>query len=413
MEMEKFTRDTVVAVRPFTRQPDGEEVIIGSSETGVFLAVPSEAVELLEQLAAGKNVGEVSDLYRQRYGETPDLEDFLLLLETKGLVGPADGSSNGGATGTSAQPPRQVRYHFGNFPQPLARRLFSSPALAVYFLVMGLALAAMIRDPWLTPVPTDLFFPDHRALSWAILILAGYAAIFVHELAHLVATLAVGVKSRMGISHRLWYLVAETDLTGLWSVPKRQRYLPLLAGLVVDATSTALLVLLLFAWRREWLALSTFWMRLARAMVFSYLMGIVWQFFLFVRTDLYFLIATFLNCRNLLGDTEEFLRNQVARVVPRMGRENQSAIPANEQRVIRAYSLVWIAGRIWATCVLLLVTVPVGIKYVRDLGRAFRAGYSANLSNFADAAVVAAYFIIPTIVGFVLWIGGLARRERT
>jgi hypothetical protein len=103
----------------------------------------------------------------------------------------------------------------------------------------------------------------------------------------------------------------------------------------------------------------------------------------------------------------------VARVVPRMRRQNQSAIPANEQRVIRAYSLVWIAGRIWATCVLLLVTVPVGIKYVRDLGRAFRAGYSANLSNFADAAVVAAYFIIPTIVGFVLWIGGLARRERT
>ena len=63
-----------------------------------------------------------------------------------------------------------------------------------------------------------------------------YGGIFVHELAHLIAARAVGVNSRMGISHRLWYLVAETDLTGLWSVTRNQRYLPMLAGMIVDLT---------------------------------------------------------------------------------------------------------------------------------------------------------------------------------
>jgi hypothetical protein len=42
-------------------------------------------------------------------------------------------------------------------------------------------------------------------------------------------------------------------------------------------------------------------------------MRILWQFFLFVRTDLYFVAVTYLNCKNLLIDTRAFLRNQLAR----------------------------------------------------------------------------------------------------
>lgn len=407
-----FTRDTVVAVRPFSRQQEGEEVIIGSSERGTFLAVPPEAAELLEQLALGKSVGEVSDFYHQRYGEIPDINDFLTVLENKGLIERIIESPDGGAARAMAQQPPRRRYHFSNFPQPLAQRLFSYPVLAICFLVIALALAATNRDPWLTPVPSDLFFPDHRALSWTIVIAVSYAGIFVHELGHLIAARAVGISSRMGISHRLWYVVAETDLTGLWAIPKRQRYLPLLAGILIDASSAALLVLLLFAHRREWVTFTSLWVRLARAVTFSYVMGIVWQFFFFMRTDLYYVIATLLNCRNLLGDTQVFLRNQLARFISSMRPQNQSAIPTSERRVIYAYAALWVAGRIWALCVLFLVTVPIGLRYIRNLSTAFRTGYTANPSDFTDALVVAAYFLVPTIAGLMLWAGAIARRER-
>src|SRR5215470_18920970 len=86
MPMPTYTRETFVTVHSFTRQPDGDEIIIGRKETGVFLAVPPEAVEVLEHLAQGKSVGEAADLYQQRYGEAPDLDDFLGLLESKGIV---------------------------------------------------------------------------------------------------------------------------------------------------------------------------------------------------------------------------------------------------------------------------------------------------------------------------------------
>jgi ABC-type antimicrobial peptide transport system permease subunit len=72
----------VIAVSPLTRQQEGDEVVIGSAEKEVFLAVPVEAAELLDQLAQGKTIGEVEESYRETYGETPDLDDFLSALET-------------------------------------------------------------------------------------------------------------------------------------------------------------------------------------------------------------------------------------------------------------------------------------------------------------------------------------------
>jgi putative peptide zinc metalloprotease protein len=408
-----YTRDTIVSVQPFTRQVEGEDVIIGRVETGVFLAIPSEAVELLDELAQGKTIGEVSDLFLQKYGETPDLDDFLQELETKGIVKPAVQGDNGnGATApVSAQMPR-VRYHFSNFPHRLAQLLFSSPVLVGLFALIVLACAAAIRDPSLAPGPRDLYFPDRRALTWTILMVAVYATIFVHELGHLIAARALGINSRIGISHRLWYLVVETDLTGLWSVPKRQRYLPMLAGVLIDAVSGSLLLLLLFAHKQQWLALADFAVRLVRAMMFTYVMRILWQFFFFVRTDFYFVIASLLNCRNLLKDTEGFLRNQLARIVSFVRPVDQSAIPDAERRVIRVYSVLWLGGRILAFSVLFAVTLPVGVLYIRNLSSTFRNGYSASPSDFVDAVALAAYFFIPLTLGLTLWLGGLMRHRR-
>jgi putative peptide zinc metalloprotease protein len=412
--MPAYTQDAVVSVLPFTRQPEGEDVIIGVVGTGVFFAVPPVAVELLECFAEGKSVGEVAGFYQQKYGETLDMDDFLDLLESKGLVKPFGENGNANANARPpAQQTRKIRYHFGNFPQSVAQRIFSRPVLAACFVVIALAAVAMGRDRSLIAHPNDFFFPEHRAFSWIIFTVIAYASILVHEMGHLVAARAVGVSSRLGISNRMWYLVAETDLTGLWGVPNRQRYLPFLAGLLIDTVSAAALILLLFARDQHWLQFGVFTVRLMRAMVLSYWLRIVWQFFFFIRTDIYFVVVNFFNCRNLLKDTEDYLRSLAARIFPRIRPVDQSGIPAGERRIIRAYAVVWVAGRVMAVSILFSVTIPVAISYIRSLGNAFRTGYSANPYNFVDSFVLSALFLIPVVMGFVLWIGGLARRERT
>lgn len=412
--MSTYTQETVFSVQPFTTQAEGEEIILGVPETAVFLAVPPVAVELLQGFAEGKSIRQVSALYQEKYGETPDMDDFLNLLEVKGIVKPLANGQNPEATERPAPvQPRRVRYHFGNFPQSLAERIFSRPVLVSCFILMGLALAAMVRNPDLAPRSNDLFFSENRAISWVILTVIAYASILLHEMAHLVAARAVGVSSRIGISNRLWYLVAETDLTGLWGVPKDKRYLPLLAGLLLDAISAAVLVLLLFARNQGWLGFSLFTVRLVRAMVLSYWLRILWQFFLFVRTDVYFVIANFFNCRNLLKDAEACLRNLVSYFIPRIRRVDQSGIPASERRVIRAYAVIWVAGRAMAFGVLFAVTIPVTISYFKNLHGIFRAGYSASPYNFIDSFVLCFIVVTPLLIGFALWINSIVRRERT
>src|SRR4029077_17034455 len=184
--------------------------------------------------------------YQEKYGEIPDVEDLLLFLQEKGFVRPRMAGASGGAASPAAAakaatapaadqtfaPPAAaaVRYHFANIPVPLARKLFGKTALALGALIFALAVVAVFLDPSLRPHRDALIFSQHRTLKTLVLILIGYTTVFVHEMGHLMAARAVGVNSRLGISSRMWVLVAETDMTGLWSVPKNQRYLPMLAG---------------------------------------------------------------------------------------------------------------------------------------------------------------------------------------
>ncbi|HLJ88491.1 MAG TPA: hypothetical protein VKZ53_16850 [Candidatus Angelobacter sp.] len=412
--MPKYPRTSHIVVEPYTRQQEGNEIIIGRVETGLFVAVPPEAVDVLERLSEGDTVGEVSDHYQRQYGEIPDLEDFLSLMESKGIIQSCTAIENGdGSLVTSATKISKRRFHFANFPETLAQKIFSWQSLTGASILMATAAVALLFRPSLRPSARDLFFPDHRTLCVTLLTLISYFSIFLHELGHLVAARALGINSRLGLSNRLWYLVAETDLTGLWSVPKNQRYLPLVAGVLVDLVLASVLVLFLFFSGQSIVTLPIIAQRLVRALVVTCLLRIAWQFFFYIRTDFYYVIANFFGCKNLLGDTTGFIRNQLARIFRFIRPIDQSSIPSSEFRMIRFYAVIWAAGRGMALFLLVTVTVPVFVRYAHSLRSVFAAGYMAGRGNFVDGLLFSVYSMTPLVTGFSMWIIGLIRRERT
>lgn len=400
-----------VAVYPFTRQFEGQEVMIGRSDTAVFLVLPSDAVELLDDLAKGKTVGEAQSLYQQKYGEVPDLEDLLDILEQKGFVQlylkDKAAQSHSVIKTTSrlrTAKPTPVRFHFANFPRSLARRVFSHHILISCGVLIGLALVAIALDSSIVPGWNAHFFKENFTLMRLVLLPINYFTLFLHEMAHLVAARAVGVSSRLGISNRMWYLVAETDMTGIWAVPRNQRYLPFLAGSLLDATSAAVLVLVLFAQDYGWVMLHPVVFQLSRAMLLTYLMRLLWQCYLFIRTDFYFVIANFFRCKSLMKDTEVFLCNQLARICRSIRRVDQSHIPVGERGVIRWYALLWLLGRIAALCSLLFITIPLLWHYYLMIFAVLNAGYQANPYAFIDGLLMAFLILAPQGFGFWLWI---------
>jgi putative peptide zinc metalloprotease protein len=405
-----------VEVLPFTRQPEGDEVVIGRPETGVFLALPAEAVDILDDLAAGQSVGAAQLSFERAHQETPDVADLLIFLESKGFVRKRDEEPARGYGSTpppKSSSPASVRYHFANIPEAAAKRVFGPTSTRLYLLTIAAASMILAWDPTLIPDGRSLYFLEHRTAKFLILFLFSVLSIFVHEFCHLLAARAVGVKSRIGIGNRLWILVAETDLTGLWAVPRNQRYLPILAGPISDGVFASLIVFLLHAQAQGHLELSSGMVEIVRACLLLYLVRLLWQFFFFVRTDVYYLITLSFGCKNLMKDTQRFLQNRLLHLFRRPPKEDQSRIPPAEMRVIKAYSVLWLLGRGLAFVSLFLVTFPALSGYIRDLFEALERGSGSDPYGFIDTLVVNMINLVPLALGLSLWLASLLKRSRT
>jgi hypothetical protein len=399
--MARFPLEARVAVRPFAHQRDGQSITIGDLDRQVFLTIPVEGLDILSALAAGTTVGETVAAHERAHGETPDVEDFLTLLAAEGFVAPWDDEAFA-AEGTRTPEPFPER-----ISPAVARRLVGTPVLTVCALVVGVAVALVTTDPGVVPGPSVLVFHHHFAALSAAIFAVTTAGIAVHEMGHLLAARASGVPARIGVGHRLWFLVAETDMTGMWMTTKRKRYVAFLAGPVVDAVSAALLIGVLWAERRGWLGLSPTSEQFTGAVLLSYLLRLLWQCFVFVRTDFYFVIATALGCRSLLADTEDLLRNRLARLRRSAAVVDQSAIPPAEMRAVRAYSFIWLAGRALALWSLVLITLPVLAGYGAELARAVTGGHSSY--SAVDLLALAILVIGIQVAGLAVWIRSLHR----
>jgi hypothetical protein len=267
-----------------------------------------------------------------------------------------------------------------------------------------LGLISITINPYIIPGWDAFFFQDNSTIKTLFLIFFSYLTLFLHEMAHLIAARAVGVSCRMGISNRMWYLVAETDMTGVWRIPRNQRYLPYFAGAILDATLASFVILSLFVHNQRWLALHPLVFELARAMLLIYLTRLVWQCYLFVRTDLYFVISNFFRCKNLMKDTEVYLLNQVARIIPSIKRVDQSHIPVAERQFIRVYAVLWLVGRSVAISYLIFITIPLTWHYLFQAYKVLSAGYAANPSAFLDTLLMIFLIFIPEVIGFWLWV---------
>jgi putative peptide zinc metalloprotease protein len=398
-----------VVVLPFSRQTEGEEVVIGRLETGQFLALPPDAVEILDDLAAGATVGEAQRRYQERHGELPDLEEFLLHLESRGFVRCHDPAAE---PSVAAAPPQAApSYHFTGISQLWARRLFSRPVLGMAAVVIGLALLAVASAPSIVPGPRALYFSSLFGLALIGLILWNFAALYLHEMAHLVGARSVGVPARLAISHRLWVLVAETDLTGLWSVPRRDRYLPLLAGPLLDVFSLSALLLVFYAQQSGWVVLGAGMLHVLQAGAFGYILRLLWQCFLFVRTDFYYALITRLGCVNLMRNTEIFLRNRLARLLPGLRQRPEEALPPSEARAVRLYVPLYLAGRLLAFWSLFFITLPVMWLYGKSIAAALTTGYGKDPSAFLNGLLLSSMALVSTLAGLFLWIRSLLQRR--
>ncbi len=409
--MSRYPSDSRVVVESLARQRESDGIVVGRKDLGTFLLLPADAVEVLDDLAAGSIVGEAQRRHHERHGETPDLEDLLTSLEQHGFVRPLAPPDS-----DSEKPPRRLAkaYHFEWISQRVASRLYGKPMLTAAVVLVALAVAAVALKPSIVPGWRAVYFPVNTAAGLAFLMMAGLFTTFLHEMGHLVAARARGVSCRFGIGNQLWFVVWETDMTGIWALPRRQRYLPILGGPLVDLLSASALLVIFFVDAGAWIALPPRVLQFGQALLFIYLMRILWQCYFFLRTDFYYAMANWFGCRSLMQDTKVFLKNLSARFL-RIGRPaDQSHLPATERRMVRIYAGVWLTGRVLAFGLLIFIQIPLLFHYLVLLVSKIRDGSLSSVPNepllpFLTALI----FSLFLLTGLGLWLRSLWPKKGT
>ena len=92
----------------------------------------------------------------------------------------------------------------------------------------------MVRNHNLVPRYQHLFFTRSSLTILTLGIVLGQVPwMLLHESFHALAGRRLGLNSKLSIGRRFYYLVFVTSLDGLVAVPRRKRYLPMLAGMVL------------------------------------------------------------------------------------------------------------------------------------------------------------------------------------
>ncbi|MEO6702744.1 MAG: hypothetical protein ABI140_07910 [Jatrophihabitantaceae bacterium] len=316
--------DKPIAFHALRYLDDGNEVTVGRLDSGTFIVLPPEGAALLRELESGQPPSAVAAWFVENYGESVDIDDFVHDLDELGFVRHA---------GELAVQVRPVRW------QRLGRAIFSPAGAMVYALLMVVWIVAMWRAPVLIPHNHNLFFSQYLTVLVLALFLGQLPLILLHESAHALAGRRLGLPSTLSIGNRLYFVVFQTTLDGLVAMPRRARYLPMLAGMLTDLGVLAVLTLLAAGLRRDD---GSFPLVAAFALTLAYvtMLRLVWQFWFFLETDLYYLIVTVLGCVNLHATAKQLLTNWFDRRRGRTPRYDPESWHPRDRSVARWYAVL-------------------------------------------------------------------------
>ncbi len=344
-------RAGAVRLRPLTYLPETDGVMVGCAQTDSYALLPPDGAALLEQLTL-RPPDEAGRWYESTYGEPVDVSDFLDTVAELGFV-------DDGPLGPRHRLDRRA---VGLRWQRTGRVLYSPLAGVVAAAVVVATLVAVVHDPALLPRTDHVFFSDYLLLIELTVAFGQVPLILLHEVCHVLAARRLGVPARIRVSHRMYFVVFETVMDGLVMVPRRRRYLPMLAGMLCDLLVVCVLTLVAgVAGTPSAVA------GVCLALAFSTVVRFALEFLLFLRTDVYYLICTVVGTVDLHTTSSEILADAWWRLVRRRDKLHDPVRwHPTDVRAARWYTPVHAAGYLLAAALLALVLLPVSWRFLES-----------------------------------------------
>lgn len=334
-----------------------DDFVVGNGQT--FINVPAIAVTVISMLDGTRTVGDVREQVLQPEGVDIDVADFVSGLDSVGLL----------------TPPVPAPNLWDRIGSRHASWLFSWVANGFIALLVAAAVAVVVIRPGLAPFRYLAIADSSSSFTFIVAFaIISWITVFIHEFSHILAARSLDVHAELSFGTRAQFLVAQTNVTGIWRVPVRRRYRVYLAGMRIDlALLSAATCVLPFIHYSQLLSL-------VRVITLIWLEQIVWQFLFFMRTDVYYAYANLTRNKNLMQDATSYLRSVL--------RRRPHAAP----RGIRAYARFLVVGHLLGFIYFVGFTIPVSIVLCRDAAHqlAYSAGFWGKAEGLLALVIMAA-----------------------
>ncbi|GIP34115.1 hypothetical protein [Paenibacillus sp. J2TS4] len=334
----ELTLDSRMKLRGLTIHEKRKNYIVEESESGDFYEMPAICIDAIQLLQVDAPLAEIEEQLKNKYpSEDVDVLEFANQLIELGLVDEVDGQPIAGDKEKGEKAGRLL------VSPATGRFFFNRLSLIVYAVLLGAIVTVFAVRPDLFPHYRDFFITDWMLVNSGVWLVMSLLVVLFHELGHFLAVRAEGLSSRLGIGHRLFLVVFETDMNGVWRLPANRRYVPYLGGICFDIVLlfTALMIRMLAGDTLVWLS------GVAGMVVFYIFITLIYQCLFFMKTDLYYVIENALGTYNLMENSRSLLSRQLSRAglgnLPGF-KAKESIVYEGEEKLVKGYAVFYLAG---------------------------------------------------------------------
>lgn len=328
-EVPNLTLDSTVTVVATVHKAVGKGLhLIGPVDRPGFIELDDDAVMALHLLGDGRTLRDAGAELQALTGDEYDMLDFVSFIADRYLVAAVDGIP---------LPCGEDREHHGILERvpPAWLSWMQSPLLVAGLLGLWTYWIHLLVDhPWLYPDPAYLRVVPSPTLTFLLAFGGLTLMAYVHELAHYFMARSYGLRPFITVSHRFYVMVLQTDVTSSWMLPRSAQLRIFLAGMALNLSFIAGAGIASHHLVTEaGYQASDPLVRGLLMLTYVNYVPIIFQFFIFARTDLYYVMLVLSGERNLAQDAREYWKFRFLRIGRRLARRHGGAC-ASCQRLL-------------------------------------------------------------------------------
>ncbi|MDR7002426.1 hypothetical protein [Neobacillus niacini] len=370
---------SILSLIPLEIHKDRKHYIVEDTSSREFYEMNEVCIDAIYLIQQGFLLGEIERQLKEKYSdEEVNILDFAEQLLELNLIR----EINGVKIETNSN--KKEKLGFLWISPRIGKFFFNEVAYFVYALLLVVNVILLSSHPTLFPHFKDLFIFNFMVLNIPAWVGLTIILVLIHEFGHILAMRANNLPTKLGVGHRLFLVVFETEMDSVWKLPSKNRNILYLAGICFDTVILSIALSSQLIFNND----SGVFLGVMKVIVLDTFIRIVYQCCVYMKTDLYYLIENITGCYNLMESAQQLIKKQL----PFKFSQKDEVIFESEKKVVFLYSIFYFIGVFLSVSLFVIFYIPQLFYALKKVLPGFEKAPTSLL--FWDAALFSLQILI-------------------